>query len=219
MSIYGHIFTAAASWTAMFIIRVVLAVLGLPLVALGLNYIRSDDSVKTGRAILNMPRWLWLWGNDADGLLGDNRGWWDDNADKEVFFGLLPLLRKVIPGIPVLDATHPLAMWWWAAIRNPVNNLRYVSWFNCVPSEHDIELLGGQEFVADKPGQGGWQFVVAKTKRGRDLRPNSYGFYFVHEWNETSAFVIRLGHKIEPRHVGTEEPKGLVFKINPVKSI
>lgn len=48
------------------------------------------------------PRILWLWGNDEDGL---GPAWWFKRAD---------------------NVPRWAAEWWWLAIRNPVNNSRFL---------------------------------------------------------------------------------------------
>lgn len=213
---------AVVVWITLAFVRTVLILIGIPLSVLAVFFYQPQTSVKyPGRTIYNAPRWLWLWGNDADGMTGDSRGWWHENADQAMFFGLFPFLRRWFPNIPMFDSTHFISMWYWLALRNPVNNLRYVNLINCVPADYNITLLAGQEFVADKPGLGGFQFVQAlpKVKRLPFFPLPVFGFYFVHEWSSTRAFVIRLGHKIEPRHADTTEPKGMVFKLNAYKSI
>lgn len=207
---------ASLQWFALLVVRVVLILVGLPVVALAMPFSVIDHSVSDGRLIENLPRWAWLFGNDYDGLQGDKRGWWGANCDASVLFGLLPLLRRL--GVPLdpLTKTDWLARWWWAAVRNPVNNLRLVPGFNCPVSECVIRFLGAP-VVEDKPGYSGWQFVAARHAGGRS---RWYGFYLVHQWNTSRAFVLRLGYKIKPEHEGSDEPgKGMTYKINPFKAI
>jgi len=207
---------AALQWVALLAVRLVLIVLGLPLVAVAIPFAVPGHSLSDGRRIVNLPRWAWLWGNDFDGLDGDKRLWWADSCDALVLFGLLPLLRRV--GLPLgsLPVTSWLARWWWAALRNPVNNLRLVSGVSCPVSECAIAYLG-QYSVEDKPGKGGWQFVRA-TRRGGLSR--WYGFYAVRELSATTARVVRLGFKIKPSHDGSAEPaKGMTFKASLAKDI
>lgn len=207
---------ALLQWAVLLVARVVLIVIGLPVVAIAVPFSVPGLSVSDGRLIDNLPRWAWLFGNDFDGLQGDKRGWWDVNCDAAVLFGLLPLLRRLGIAVPVLEVTSGLARWWWAAVRNPVNNLRLVPGFNCPVSECDIDCLGSR-VVEDKAGLGGWQFVRA-TKRGGSSR--WYGFYLALDYRATRAFVIRLGYKIKPEHQDSDEPgKGMTFKINPAKAI
>lgn len=193
-----NIVLALTQWVVLIALRVMLIVLGLPIVALAIPFRVHALSASDGRPVVNLPRWAWLWGNDFDGLLGDKRGWWADNTP----FGL--------------PADSFLSMWWWAAIRNPVNNLRLVPGISCPVSECHIAYQGHYT-VEDKPNLGGWQFVAARRIGGRS---RWYGFYFVHEWSATRAFVIRIGYKIKPSHQGSDEPaKGVTFKLNPWKEI
>ncbi|WP_313135525.1 DUF7338 family protein [Stutzerimonas nitrititolerans] len=189
---------ALIQWALLIVARVALIVIGLPVVALAIPFRTEGVSASDGRAIVNLPRWAWMFGNDYDGLFGDKRGWWADNT---------PF------GWPVGSFA---AMWWWAAIRNPVNNLRLVPGISCPVSECLITYRGHYS-VEDKPDRGGWQFVTAKRHSGSS---RWYGFYFVHEWSKTRAFVIRIGYKIKPSHAGSDEPaKGMTFKLNPWKEI
>lgn len=169
---------------------------GLVVVALAIPFRVPAVSLSDGRRIVNLPRWAWLWGNDFDGLLGDKRGWWSENT---------PL------GWPT-DSF--LAMYWWAAIRNPANNMRLLDAFSA-PIVGAVIDYRGSYVVEDKPWQDGWQLVWSEQNGKR-----WFGFYLVHCWNEERAFVIRLGFKIKPSHSGQDEPrKGLTFKVNPYKSI
>lgn len=205
-------------WSWLLLARLIGIALGLPVVALAVLWPVAGVSASDGRQIVNLPRWAWLWGNDFDGLDGDKRLWWAANCDALVLFGLLPLLRRAGLPVPVLSVTSWLARWWWAAVRNPVNNMRLLPAFNCPVSECQIGCLG-QRVVEDSRGMGGWQFVTARRKpSGARLY---FGFYLVRELTETKAFVIRLGFKIKPEHAGLEsEPaKGLTFKLNPWKTI
>ena len=207
---------ALVQWAVLAVVRLVLLLVGLPLVAVAILFAVPGYSLSDGRRIVDLPRWAWLWGNAFDGLGGDKRLWWAANCDALVLFGLLPLLRRL--GLPLapLRVTSWLARWWWAAVRNPVNNLRLVPGFNCPVSECVIRFLGAS-VVEDKPGYSGWQFVAARHAGGRS---RWYGFYLVHQWNTSRAFVLRLGYKIKPEHEGSDEPgKGMTFKINPFKAI
>jgi hypothetical protein len=188
---------AAAQWTALLLIRAALIILGLGVVALAIPFRVPGASASDGRPITNLPRWAWLFGNDYDGLLGDKRAWWAKNTP----FGL------------AVDSY--LAMWIWAAWRNPVNNLRLVPGLSCPVSECAITYRGNY-VVEDKPNLGGWQFVTAASRTSR-----WYGLYVVHEWSPTRAFVLRIGYKIKPIHAvyANEPAKGMTFKINLWKSI
>lgn len=197
MNLWTAIPLAFSQWIFLLVARVVLIVAGLFVVAIALPFRVSRTSVSDGRAIINLPRWAWLWGNDYDGLLGDKRGWWKDNT---VF---------------CLPVNSLFAMWWWAAIRNPANNMRRVSLFSCPANKCDIDFIG-HLVVEDKPGMSGWRFIVARLG-GRCW----YGFYFVRQWSAARAFVVQLGFKIKPSHKNdpSAKEKGFTFEVNPVKEI
>lgn len=204
---------AVAQWLFLLVCNLVTLPFGLLMVALAIPFRVPGVSVMDGRPIINLPRWAWLFGNDYDGLLGDKRLWWAANCDGAVLFGLLPLLRRFGLALPVLAPESFLAMYWWAAVRNPVNNLRLVPAFYCPVGECVITGFG-QAVVKDDPEKGGWQFVVAKRGWRR-----WYGLYVVHQWSKTRAFVLRFGFKITVADNGGDELIGQTIKINPLKSI
>lgn len=190
------IWRAVLQWSWLIAARLAGIITGLVVVAVAVPFRVADLSGSDGRRIVNLPRWAWLWGNDFDGLLGDKRGWWAANTP----------LGWAVDSFP--------AMYWWAAIRNPANNMRFLNWFSAPIVGSQVQWRG-QYVVEDKPGMDGWQFVWAIQDDRR-----WFGFYLVHCWNERRALVVRLGFKIKPEHQGKDEPrKGLTFKLNPFKSI
>lgn len=194
-------FKAIWQWSWLLAFDIFFNVLGLFMVAIGIPFARWDVSVSDGRAILNLPRWLHIWGNDFDGLLGDKRGWWAANTPFHV------------------DVNSFLAKWWWAAIRNPSNNMRRYSMFSAPIRGSKFAYVGDYEVEDDVEG-GGMQFVKATSKAGK----NYYGFYWVKEWHNSGdvkrCLMIRIGFKVFPRHAGTdEEPKGLTYRLNPWKKL
>lgn len=187
---------AVRQWAWLAAARLLAIVSGLIMVAIAIPFRAPGLSFSDGRKIVNLPRWAWLWGNDYDGLLGDKRGWWAQNT---------PF------GVP---AESWLAMYTWAALRNPANNMRMLNAFSAIVQGSAFTWIGDY-IVEDKPGLGGWQLVQAENGGRR-----WYGFYLVHQWTNSRAFVVRLGFKIKPAHAGTAEPpKGLTFKLNPYKAI
>lgn len=205
---------AVAQWVLLLVANVILDTLGIFVVAAAIPFRVPGISGSDGRQIVNLPRWAWLFGNDYDGLLGDKRGWWKENCDASVFFGVRPLLRKLGLSVSTLNPESFLAMWWWAAIRNPVNNMRFVKLWQAPVKGSTITYVGDYT-VRDHPGEAGWQFVITENDGKR-----WYGFYLVHQWSETRAFVIRLGFKVQPDDAGTDgEPVGMTTKINFYKAI
>lgn len=124
------------------------------------------------------PKWLFPFGNERDGFLGDKRGWWANECDGE-------------------EETF-LSQYLWSALRNPCNNMRFMPISSCNAKEAEITLLAGQEYVHDKVEYAGWQFVRALDK----YKIPYYGFYFVKPRKDdpTKGIVIRIGFKVEPRH-------------------
>lgn len=190
---------AILGWIIAIIIRLPLFILGLVLVPIGLLF-KVEDSAKAKRFTehntdrywwhVGLPKWLWLWSNDRDGARGDKRGWWDANTTVGE------------------NADSFAAMFWWLAIRNPVNNMRFHPWFAADLFEADVELLAGQYHVDDDDdGSGlGWQFC--RFDNG-DVK--LYSFYYLSqpmpEWLvkiipslKEHVFQIRIGHKIKPRY-------------------
>jgi hypothetical protein len=188
---------ALLQWSWLVAVRLLAIIVGLFLVAVALPFRRLGRSVSDGRPIINLPGWAWLWDNAHDGMLGDKRLWWAQNT---------PF------GWPV---DSYLAMWWWAAIRNPANNMRLLAMFSAPVDGAKIRYRGDYT-VEDKPGFDGWQLCWSEMDGRR-----WFGFYLVHCWSLDRAFVIRLGFKVKPEHSGrTDEPrKGLTFKVNPFKKI
>lgn len=207
---FKHLVRAVIQWLLLFPVRVVLILLGVLVVPLALPFIQSAGPLvpftqAPGNWLLfTLPGWAWLWSNDRDGTLGDKRGWWHLNAP----FGL--------------GAYHPFSMFWWLALRNPANNMRFTPLLGCPVTECDYRYWG-DENVEDRPGQGGRRFLLATHKRtGRRY----YGFYGVWQWSATRAVVVQIGFKGEPKDWAedyTSDPSrqwaGLTFEINPCKDI
>ena len=205
-----HLILAAGQWLLLFPVRVVLILLGLLVVPLALPFVQSAGpwvpftQAPGNWRLVTLPAWAWLWSNDRDGALGDKRGWWHLNA----LFGL--------------GAYHPFSMFWWLALRNPANNMRFTPLLGCPVTECDYRYWG-DENVEDRPGQGGRRFLLATHKRtGRRY----YGFYSVWQWSATRAVVVQVGFKGEPKDWAedyTSDPSrqwaGITFEINPLKDI
>ena len=94
------------SWIPIGIIKIALAILGLIAVPLSLA---GDGKHRT-------PKMWWIWGNDEE---GPEPEWWMNNRKnlipaKEGFQHYLDIFSKQFP------------RFWWLAIRNPVNNTRFI---------------------------------------------------------------------------------------------
>lgn len=88
------------------LVFVLLTIPGLVLTIPAIYFSRPMWSPYTGRLIITAPPWLWLFGNDEDGF---DPSWYEE-------------YRPTWP--------RWFRMWEWAAVRNSVNNLRFVSWFS-----------------------------------------------------------------------------------------
>lgn len=206
----SHVLRAALQWALFLPLRVTLILLGLVVVPLALPFLTIENPpIAFTQApgywgLGRLPAWAWLWSNDRDGALGDKRGWWHMNTP----FGL--------------GAYHWFSQFWWLAIRNPANNMRFSPWFSCPVTECDYRYWG-DENVEDRPGEGGRRLLLATHKAtGRRY----YGFYGVWQWSATRALVVQLGFKGEPKdwaedYTGdlSRQWAGLTFEVNPWKGI
>lgn len=117
----------ALSWVPMIFVKVFLALLGLIMVPVCLG-------IKKG----NFSGMFWLWGNDEEGCPGCPEWWLTRCANGEE--------NKVAEWFP---------RFWWYAVRNPVNNFRFLfedraaaysgNWFTDLPMEAQQLLDAGQD--------------------------------------------------------------------------
>lgn len=132
---YARLAWAIFSIALFGILRWVLLVLpGYFLVWLAILFSREEASPVTGRAIINAPRWLWLWGNDQEGYLPY---WYSVKYHPRLHW----VLRAYL----------------WAAWRNPANNLRFVKWINppADPEKVKISNRGNLSLLWD-----GWRYRI-----------------------------------------------------------
>ena len=195
---------AAIQWTIMLLIRVPLILLGLVVIPVALLYRHTEIKSEDGQLheFTHLPNWAWIWDNERDGATGDQAGRWH---------------RMQMWG----DSDTFMSMYWWLALRNPVNNMRFTSWLSCNTEEAAVKLLGGQYYVGDADDRSGfgWQFLKAEGKQF-----NYYCFRFVGcEWGDGRVLDVEFGHKIKVDH-NMDYPKGgnnqkawkgFTFVINP----
>ena len=215
MKVALHIVIATITLLILAFYRGAMYLLGMVLQPLAILFAKEDRSGATPFTqfpqhgvwyMRTAPKWLFPFGNERDGFLGDKRGWWANERKgyEESFF----------------------SQYLWSAIRNPSNNMRFMPLSSVNVKRADITLIAGQEYVRDKVGSEGWQFV-----RAVDKGIPYYGFYFVKplKSDPTKAIVIRVGFKPEPRHTAeyanaAEEPfasyyKGMTFRLSFNKDI
>lgn len=169
---------AIPSWVFWAFVRLNAVILGFFVVAAALPF-RTEEPVPVGeekpypeRKIVHLPKWAWLWDNDAEGMMSWMEEWpemcWNGKPDSF------------------------LSMWQWAAWRNPANNMRFMRGIAVyLPEAHSVKYWGKYK-VSDKDYKNGegWQFVGCKGK---------YFPYYGFQW-VGKKYYIRLGHKIEPNH-------------------
>lgn len=195
------------------ICTVPLIILGLIIVPLGLLFkddSKKDSTYKTDGTsewwLRTLPSWAKWWGNPIDGFLGDDSYRW---ASRDIPFGL--------------KNTSFLGMFWWGAIRNPLNYFkRFV--ISCDVRECSYKLLQGKEYVRDDNANQGYQFLKATRKSDGKAYYRIYGVWQYGQSNR--AFVLEIGNKFDKSHFsenysGREYKafKGFTFVVNPYKEI
>ncbi len=118
--IYLRFAFAVVQFLVIWLFFLPLTVLGFFLVPLAILFRRSEVSPITGALIVNAPSWLWLWGNDQEGLLPE---WYR-----------------------IYRPTWPwwFRAWEWAAWRNSANNLRFVRPWNPPLVPENVEKLDSE---------------------------------------------------------------------------
>lgn len=196
----------------LFLLQIPLTLVGLVIVPAMIPLGTTDESTRRpytsfpelgDYVFTNFPGW---WGNPCDGLVGDKRG---DFAKWCVDHGIKP--------------GSFLAMFIWAAIRNPINY-----WSRCVAgvdvSRCKIEKLWGDDEVIEEPDCGGEQYLVA-TRDGGKKFPRLF-IVWPYIFRPDRAFMLDIGWKVKLSHNGTprdarinDRMKGNVFTISPWKGL
>lgn len=120
------IYFRALLWIPYLIVSLILMVLGLLLVPIAIRFGQIIQSPINRTSIFTAPDWLWLWGNDEEGYDSDNA-------------------RSKFRS----DMTEWERMYRWAAIRNPIGNLRFVKWM------HPPQQAAKVQWVV----RGNWAFI------------------------------------------------------------
>lgn len=142
------------------------------------------------------PKTFWLWDNQENGIFGPpwfHRGYYD-------FWTCFK----------------------WCALRNPVNNLRFIALFNVTHSEgFDYIVIGRDEYpdpiIARQLGKPIWHLTLVKQKG--IWYPS---FWFIYAFQNKRHFRIRIGWKCTPDWI--KEPTdlihddvGLTFQLMPYR--
>jgi len=158
------------TWAIRLAVFLPLAVIGIPLVYVlaHAGWCEPRLSKRFERTTLQWrtPWLLGLWSNEEDGIDGlrggdPNQDWWAEKTKN-----LSPQMR----------------IWKWAALRNPVDNLRFVPILNPRIEPSKVHFVGLDHEPAE--GEGGWYFAWQ-------------GLYSCIRY-ETKQFRIWLGWKIKP---------------------
>lgn len=150
---------AILTWIAYSILTLPLNVLGLLLIPFCIWFGHTETSYITNVPIFTAPRALWLWGDDEDGY--DPVVWQQANPTWGCF----------------------KRMYVWGALRNSVNNLRFVKWLNPPPVPAKIKSIVTPTWWLC--GQGilfGWQYT------GQD-----YIYSAGWKYNPSDALDIKIG--------------------------
>ena len=108
---------AIATFVVYQLVMIPLWLLGWVAVPLAIKFGQWERSAMNGALIYNAPAWLWLWGNDEDGL--------DPVWYRVANPTWSPFKRQLI----------------WAAWRNSVNNVRCIKWLHPAPVAERIRFV------------------------------------------------------------------------------
>lgn len=141
------------AFIAIQVIALALAIVGLPICAYLAAYGAWRTERPTSAGLRHFPSWAWLWDNAEDGVCP---AWY---------------LRGHLPWSLARTAFS------WTALRNPVNNFRYVKRLLWLP--YPVSLKG-------RPL---WRWTWG-TKPG--------GFYAQAGWNSSGFPVLSAGRNVNP---------------------
>lgn len=160
----------------LWIIQVPFILLGVLVVPLALLFRKKGISIREGWKTEFLPPVFWLWDNKMSGAWGD-KGWRTEHHpdDYDKFW----------------------VMWWWLAIRNPINNLTY---FMGVNGNVIGKKVWGNEETADIIGREGWTYNEVRVEGEEIFYPQYYIVFpyrriFKHRFFEDKCVRILLGWK------------------------
>lgn len=149
------------------------------------------------------PKWLWLWDNDQDGFKGT--GWFKKRLGKDNWY-----------------------TWFqWSAIRNPANNMRYLSWVGILDTDvEDSMVWKTWDWVhpTDMKRSGRtFDWFIMFIKVGKFWYPSLHMCYI---WNKeyTKYCKLRMGWKVNPYYIlygnddGKVIPRGFAVQVQPYKT-
>lgn len=157
------------------------------------NFDRYPGGSKLGWEFISIPpswangnkfeKFIWLFGNDEDGFLGDRYGKWSANCDAKE--------RKLINKFK------------WGFLRNPCNNLsRYTKTFSVKTTD-----LTKVEFWGKYNKDDGGSMVRATDKSGRVY----YGYCNEKKGNRMMGFKVYARHGDTPENVDDQD-RGFTYR-------
>lgn len=126
--------------------------------------------------MVNLPSWARPWDNPRDGMMGDKRGWF---ANWCIGRGW----------------SYPswLAMWWWAAVRNPANYYGRVTMAIDI-TDAALRKLAGTSVWANED-ELGWHYITAE--RDGKLLGCLFQAAIRYPFSTRYGFYCRFGYKLE----------------------
>jgi len=199
-----------------FLVQIPIKLLGLLTVAIGLPFVKSFPETERAFSqfpaelkwkLVRLPSWLLWWDNQYDGLLGDKRGYWNDQC-----------LKKYNK-----SSDSPWCMWLWTAVRNPANyfgrNVISMDVARC-----RVEKVWGDDVVIEEPGKQCRQFLKATRDDGKEFCRMFISWAL--PFNKERAFMLDIGYKIKLSHneLTLDAPdkdrlRSPVFVISPWKTL
>jgi len=191
MRVFGMVLLSLATWSMYIICAVVLILIGLIIVPFAAEfglYETRESKYWPGRNIVTWKwKWMWLWGNEEDGIDGRRAGL-DEHAAPEQMWWMEESKTDSIE--------ERIA--YWAAIRNPVSNMRFV-W----PFGYRFKLLkGANPNIWWRGNSLAPDVSYADAKRTAGLQP-TFWFFAQDGWHTAfwiiyRGYQLRLGWKIVP---------------------
>lgn len=185
-------------WVAFMAFKLVVVVLGLPIVAYMWRHRRTHMDL-----LLDEKPWLTPWLNPED--------WTGGSQYKKA---------NVYESVPLWwiqrEGSVKFGMWWhYHAIRNPANGLRNFEWLDLDIIPELVKYKTPQYLRYYEP----W-FVRDPDKVDPEYAPRAYGYLawqgfragakWVYHWNDERHFVLKIGWRVEPRDAYEEiDPDGI----------
>lgn len=193
MKVFGMVLLSLVTWSLYIVCAIVLIAFGLIIVpfAAGFGlYETRESKYWPGRQIAAWTsKWMWLWGNEEDGIDGRRAGltqdadpaqaWWMEESKTD-------------------SEAERIA--YWSAIRNPVSNMRFV-W----PFGFTMSVIRSISPIRNRS----LKWVGNSTQPDDDYAQNKKGTWWFFAWDGWhtafwliyTGYQIRLGWKIVPHDI------------------